>query len=309
MLGRRAGNVGRVAAVDDPDAGFERVRFYFDLDRYAEAEQAARDLLGQDPQHPGALYVLAFCALRAKRSDEAEQVSRALLGADPDSPPAHEMRGHVLHARGDPGGAETSFAEALRLGHERAIYYAVLGSFLGRRGRLEEAITVARKGLQQEPEHPVCLRVLQQLYRLNDEPELAERYQREALARDPDHPQAHLEAGLLLLERGEGDAARGRFLESLRLDPAAGDTKAAIAHERVRTHWLFKRGIYLPFDPPHVVGALLTPLVWYGLSLLLWPLVYLAWASAVAVLALYLYHGMFRLCRWHVRRRIERGRV
>ena len=58
----------------------------------------------------------------------------------------------------------------------------------------------------------------------------------------PEDPDLHLEAGLALLERGQVSTAKRSFLQSLRLDPASGDSHEAIAHERVRNHPLFKRG-------------------------------------------------------------------
>ena len=96
----------------------------------------------------------------------------------------------------------------------------MLGRFLGNLHRLEEAITVAAKGLKLAPEHLAMIRTLQTLYRLNDEPDMAQAMAERALGLDPEDADVHLEAGLNLLDRGDTRAAHRNFLQSLRIQPA-----------------------------------------------------------------------------------------
>ena len=233
-----------------------------------------------------------------------------MLTHHPESAHAHDLAGHVNHVvRSEPIPAEDHFRRAIALEPEDPSSYATLGIFLADRGRLEEGITVARKGLRIDPSSVRVLQALQTLYRLNREPELADEMGERAMKLDPEAAEHHLELGLRLLHRRDKGAARSSFLESLRLSPADADNKDLIAHERVQSHPFFKNGIFLSFERGIVIPAVVVPAIWFGLGLLFRPFVYLGWASIVVLVLAYAYHGLFLLCRWHVRRQIDRGRV
>lgn len=288
-------------------AEVQRAEHLFTIKRYREALEYCRAALAAEPEDELALYLGGFSALMLDDGETAAEMARALLHAHPDSPYGHEILGHLAVEAGNQQAAEGHFRAALRAWPDRSYYLALLGNFLGTHGRLEEGITVARKGLERDPEDSYVLQVLQRLYRLNEEPELAEEFAARTLAVDAEKPGAHLEAGLLMLEKGHREAARGRFLESLRLDPASGDTKEIMAHERVRTHPFFRHGVFLRTESGFVIAALLTPLFWLGLSLLWTPLVYIAYAAFGLVILGYGYVGLFRLCVRLTLRRIRMG--
>lgn len=299
-----------MTAPEPVDRILARARLHFDRQGWREALRAGHEALALDPEHGEALLICGHSALQLDDLAAARQLSSTLLGIAPDWPPAHLLGGLVAStADRDAVRAEQLFRSAIRLAPEWPAPYATLGLFLGWRRRCEEGITVARRGLKLDPENVEVLTALQSLYRLNGEKELADRYGEMALAVDPEHADLHLEAGLRLLESGQSRRARSRFLDALRLDPEDAEGKDLIASERVRTHPLFRGGYFLSFRPSILVPALLVPVVWWLLSRLLSPLVYLAWASAIVVTGLYVYHGLFRLCRWHVRRRIDRGQL
>lgn len=302
-----------IAAVNDPahiDRILERAWLYFGRGQYVECITQARKALSADPQHEQALYLVGFSALLREDEALAAETSDALLAVAPESGAAHELMGFVCQTfQKDPIRAETHFREAIRLEPEEPAFRATLGLFLGDRGRIEEGITVARKGLSIDPESSRVLQALQTLYRLNDEPDMSERMGAEALRLDPERAEHHLEVGLHLLTGRNRGAARSSLLESLRLAPADADNKDVIAHERVRTHAFFKRGYFLSLKPSILIPALLVPAFWFGLSLVFRPFVYLGWAAVAVLVVAYGYHGLFLLCRRHVRRGLERGRV
>ncbi len=270
----------------------------FDIKRYDEALEAALEALASEPDDLMALYIGAFSALLLKDSETAKRLARSLIVAYPEGPQGHEIMGFLATDANKNRVAETHFREARRLDPENATYTALLSGYLARVGRMEEAITIGLKGLKLDPEDASVLNALETAYRLNDEPEQAARYGERALAANPEGAESHLEAGFRLLESGQRGAARGNFIESLRLDPAAGDSMEVIAYERVRTLWFFKNGRFLPLDKDVVATAVLTPAVWYGLSYLWQPFVNLAWLSVVLVAAAYAYVGLFHLgCR------------
>lgn len=291
------------------DRQLERGWFYFNRQQYSEAVDQARHVLKEDPQDENAHLLMGWCALLCDDTAAAMESAKAVLAANPHAADGHELVGHIEHLRKSTLKAEDAFRTAVRLEPEDAGFRASLGLFLGQRGRVEEGITVAHKGLKIAPEDTRVLHALQTLYRLNDEPELAERMAEQALRIDPEHSGHHLEVGLQILERRQARGARASFLESLRLNPADGEAKDVIAHERVRTHPFFKNGIYLPFSRRLFLPTLCVPLVWYGLALVFRPFIYLCWASIFVLIFGYFYHGLFVFCRWKVRRGLERGRL
>lgn len=292
-----------------PDTIVQRAQVLYDMTRYEQALQLCLDALGMDPEHPGALELGGYCALMMDDSETAETMARSLMSRDPDTPAGHEILGRLAADRDDRLAAESHFRTLLRALPESPVAHAIMAGYLGKYGRLEEGITQARKGLALDSENPAVLQMLEQLYRLNDEPELAEEMGQRALAQDPDDADHHLALGMRLLERGRRREARAGFMESLRRAPAATDNIAAMAHERVRTHRFFRNGRFFPTEPALVAVALCVPVFWWLLSLWLAPLVWLAWAAVVVLVLGYGYVGLFYLCRWYVQRQIERGRA
>ncbi len=308
------------------NAPTQRAWFFYQRRRYAEALDECRGALAADPHDRQALWRGGVCALILEQVDVAREMASSLLEVAPSSPESHELMAYVADVD-DSWDAERHFLEALRQAPERAVLHAVFGNFLGRHGRIEDGITQAYQGLSLAPENPLVLRALEELFRFNDEPERADAMGRKALAADPEDADAHLAAGLRLLEARQDRAAsatspkrgasttsprRGastHFREALRLEPADGDKLRVIAHERVRSHRFFRDGYFLPAKGEMLIVTLCVPLVWWLLSLLLAPLRYLAWISLGVVVAGYLYHGLFILCRQKVLRDLRRGQL
>ncbi len=304
-----------------------RAWFFYQRRRYAEAQEECRGALAADPHDAQALWLGGLCALLLEQVDVAREMASSLLAEAPSSAEGHELMAYVSESSGDPRAAERHFLEALRQAPERARLHAVFGTFLGRHGRIEDGITQAYRGLELSPDDPLVLRSLEQLYRWGDEPERADAMGRKALAADPENADAHLAAGLRLLEARHGRAAsatsprrgasatsprRGanaHFREALRLEPADGDNLRTIAHQRVHSHPFFRDGFFLPTRGEMLIVTLSVPLVWWLLSLLLAPLRYLAWISLGVIVAGYLYHGLFVLCRAKVLRDLRRGQL
>lgn len=290
-------------------ASIERAAFLYECRRYQEALAECRGALSLDPHDPEALYLGGLCALLLERTGVAEDMARSLLEEDPSSPEGHELMAYLADAAGDRRAAEQHFREALHQAPERAELHAVFGNFLGRIGRIEDGITAAYRGLSLEPENPAALRSLEQLYRFNDEPERADAMGEKALAVDPESADAHLAAGLRLLEARHRQAATRSFREALRLEPADGENLHIIAHERVRNHPFFRHGFFFPIRRDLLIVTLSVPFFWWLLSLLLGPLRYLAWISLGVIAAGYAYRGLFFLCRWQVLQDLRRGQL
>jgi len=286
-----------------------KTQFYYDRGDYPGALEAAREGLTQEPEDQEFLLIAAMSALVMDDLLTAEHAIENLLRLQPEEGHTHLAAGLLKEAQKRDTQAELHFRKAIQFAPENARFRAFLGTFLGQRGRLEEGITVARKGLKLEPQNVTVLHALQRLYRWNKEPELSEQFEQRALALAPDGGELHLEAGFRLLEKGDIRGAKGRFLEKLRAAPADGESMKAIAHERVKNHPFFRRGFLLSFKLGIQIAAWLTPLFWFALSLLFAPLAIVGWLSLVVVIGANLYHGLFLLCRHLVLIRMQRGRL
>lgn len=286
-----------------------RAVFYYERRRYDGALRACLEALASDPQNAHAATLAAWSSIGLERWADAAEFARQGLAQAPANDQAHAALAVVADHERRFDDAERHIADAIDHAPEHHLHRVTRGYIWVRAGRLEDGITSARQGLKLHPASGAAALALASFYRLNEEPELAERYAQQALGAEPESAAHHLEEGLRLLGKGAPEAARARFLESLRLDPADGDTFEAIAHETVRRHWLFRRAIFPPNKPDLALAAALTPGVWYLLSLAWRPFVWLAVASAAALATGYLLRGAFVLCRFLVLRRLREGRL
>ncbi len=280
--------------------------------RYAEALALALEVHGRAPQSTSAIYLAALAALMTEDLPLAEEMAGKLLAGDPDSEEGHALLGYIASRRNDPVRAEQHLQKAIAANPTQAEHQARYALFLLGRDRIEDGITVAWRGLKLDPESVFVRKVLQRLYLANDELELAEKMGREALERDPNDADIHFATGQVLLATGSGQAARGSFRESLRLDPqlASGDGLLDMAHERVR-HWaIFRPGLLFPVGVTELVLILVvTPLFWAGLAWLWAPLWWMFYLAVTLIALGYLYTAGFYLARRLVLRQLRRGRT
>lgn len=287
----------------------ESAWFFYERKRYAECIEQCQHALAADPDSTEAFYLAGLCALFLKDDELAKRMAGNLIEADPNAPEGHDLLGHLAYQEKRFDLADRHFRESLRLDPESPERYATLGVFLGHRGRVEEGITFARQGMKLDPSNTWVLEVLQVLYRLNDEPEVADEIAEQALSANPENPNVHYEVGLRLFEEGRRFDAASSMRESLRLDPADEDRLDMIAHEKVRTLRIFRRGVFPPTKPDMIVAILLVPAFWYAASLLWWPLRYVCWLSIFLIVAWYLYFGLFHVLRRLMLRRLRRGLI
>ena len=133
-------------------AKVKRARFYYHRTQYPECLEHATDALTRDPEDPEALYLAGMAALLDGQKQQAKTFATSLLSVEPEEPFSHYLIGHCrLAVDNDPYNAETHFRTALRLAPEVPDFHANLGIFLANRGRVEEGITVTRKGLKVDP--------------------------------------------------------------------------------------------------------------------------------------------------------------
>ncbi|MEM7244182.1 MAG: tetratricopeptide repeat protein [Acidobacteriota bacterium] len=161
---------------------------------YREAEDRLRRILVNHPEHPLYLSLLGYHHLKVARLPESEMALRQALETRPREPGWLKLLSSALLGQG----RRREGLEVL----DRAIAITPLASF-----RVDKAISLRETG------------------ELAD----AERELRAALAREPDHAEAHRVLGELLAERGDHGRAFDHLTRSVELDPTDVEARFRLA--------------------------------------------------------------------------------
>ncbi|HWP94505.1 MAG TPA: type IV pilus biogenesis/stability protein PilW [Gammaproteobacteria bacterium] len=197
---------------------------------------------------------LGVAYLQQGKLDLAKEKLEKAVEQDPKLPAAHTAVALLYERLGEMDKAKDHYRRALRLAPNDPAVRNNYGTFLCRRNELREAVeqfvAAARNPLYPTPAAAwtnagVCARRIPDL-------EAAERYLREALAIDPEFPDALAQMADLTFERGDMLKTRGflqRFLAqgkptpamlwlAVRTERALGDEAAARRYaERLRTEF------------------------------------------------------------------------
>ena len=235
----------------DNQSRIARARAAIGAEKYAAAEQEARDLLALDPDNVDALEILFLCQQRfgdaagaertlrhviqlapsrqwprgdlarlllgLGRPAEAEQVLGEAVAADPNHADAHAMLGSLLSEREAlvPGAMHLQRAIALAGRHPQLL--ANLGRNLMRQGRLDEAEPLLQAALDAAPEALTPLIHLAELAEQRDE------FERAASLLDQAEPIAVREGRDVLAQRAHLLSRTPRWREGLALLDAVPD--------------------------------------------------------------------------------------
>ena len=188
---------------------------------------AARQALASDPQDPTAHALLALGLAHLEQGRDAVEAGRRAVALAPELAFAHYAYGWALVEQREFGAAENAAREALRL-DPGADEHALLAQVHIRQRRWRDALDVADRGLNVDPEHAACanLRALA-LAGLGRSAEAVAGVH-DVLAHDPDDAYAHTNRGWLLLRQSNPQAALDSFRTALRLDPTLDWARAGI---------------------------------------------------------------------------------
>lgn len=299
----------------EADALINKARALYEMERFQDCLLACTDLLALSPGNIEALYLGCISALQLEDTDSGLDLAGQLLQHAPDRAESHiAMALSLSHASRSPDEilvlgktVEAHFQQAIRLDQGYARYYVLYAEWLARQRRLDEALVFGRQALALDPNDPEIPALLQGLYRLNDQEDLAEQMGQLALSLSPDHAVNHMEAGFRSLSRGRSQEAKDHFRDGLRLEPSE-DYFQAIAAERCRNKWLFRTFPVIPQYSSITILLLFTPLVWLLLAFLVWmPLLHAVWITLAAAVLIMLHSTLFRLCLWRELTRLRRG--
>ena len=200
---------------------------------------AARRALAADPQDAMAHALLALALAHLEQGHDAVEAGRRAVAIDPEMAFAHYAHGWAQVEHGDFAAAERAAREALRI-DPSGDAYALLAQVHLRQRRWKDALDVAERGLQVEPEHPACANLralaLGRLGRGDD----AKTAMHEVLALDPDDAYAHANRGWLLLRQSNPDEALESFRAALRLDPTLDWARAGIVEAMKARNGLYR---------------------------------------------------------------------
>ena len=187
--------------------------------RLAAAEEIARQVLAQRPNHAHALHLLGVLAfLKGQASVAIDLVGRA-IASNPAMAEYHSNLGEFKRRMGQIDEAIASFQRAVELDPGHAEAHGNLGIALHQKNRLDEAIGAYRRGLALKPGLAGGENNLGVALRdrgLYDEAVAA---YRRALARTPDMADVYNNLGIVLRDQNRYDEAIAAYRRAIELKP------------------------------------------------------------------------------------------
>ena len=123
--------------------------------RDSEAEPLLRDVLAAYPEQHDAAYSLALLLVASGRPEEALMYMDQAAAGLPERSRIHYNRGLLLAQMGRDEDAERALRSALQLQPDSVDYLYALIDFCARRGRLDEALQLARRMIEAHPGTPL----------------------------------------------------------------------------------------------------------------------------------------------------------
>lgn len=217
-----------------------RARQLMAMQRWADAGEAWRRALAEDPENGVAHTQYALCLLKTNDLVGARREAQAAVRALPDDPGAHWVRAVV--ALGDERlvEAEAAAREALRLDPDDPDHHHILAAVLNRADRAAEALERCEAGLALSPEHAALTDLRASLLTRLGRRDEAEASIHEALRRDPDDPEQHSNMGWARLSAHDPKSAARHFAEALRLDPENAYARAGLVEALKAQHRIYR---------------------------------------------------------------------
>jgi len=118
------------------------------------AAKAARRAVEIDPALVGAHLFLASEALDADKPAEAQEHLKRALAANPNSAEAHALTAAIAYVDGRTADYDGAAAAALALNPVYGDLYRIVASYAARNYRYDDAVVMARKAVDLEPDNP-----------------------------------------------------------------------------------------------------------------------------------------------------------
>jgi protein O-GlcNAc transferase len=191
-------------------------KMHLQAGRLPEAQQACREILAKNPQHPDALHLMGIIAMQSGDPGQAADWIRRAAAADPSRADFLSNLGLVLIEAGRPADAIAPFQSALKLRPDLVQAHNNLGVALESVGRLQEAEASLNRALEINPDYADAWCNLGSVMIKQSDPDRAIAVLQKAIALQPNFPEAH---------HNLSGALRAKNL----LDESAAAARAAIA--------------------------------------------------------------------------------
>ena len=148
---------------------YARAMLLDSMDKPEQAEADLRKIIEEQPDNAVALNALGYIlTTRTDRLDEARDYIERALAIDPENPAILDSMGWALYLQGNTNEALDYLSQAWEAyaDPEVAAHY---GEALWQTGKREQARTIWKEGLEQDPDHPILTETLE---RLTGEPSL-----------------------------------------------------------------------------------------------------------------------------------------
>ncbi|MES2705345.1 MAG: CDC27 family protein [Verrucomicrobiota bacterium] len=208
--------------------------------QHVELEAAARELLGHNMEDSTAWTYLCHALLGQQKLAAAEEAARRVQATEPESDSGSYLLALVLLERNQPKEALLAAREAIRQDPQDSVNYAIAARSLNQLSRYPEAEKMAGAGLAENGGCDSCLFQLSQAQSMLGRHDEADEVTRTLLADDPEDASNHSARGFHLLLAGDPVAARGHFLEALRLRPNSSDARDGLAQSLTNRNPLFR---------------------------------------------------------------------
>ena len=181
--------------------------------------------------------VVVLCAVLTRQQlgywKDSETLFRHAVEVTENNYVAYDNLGTVLGQKGQLDEAIRQFQEAIRLKPDHANAHCNLGIALDKKGQTDEAIRQFQEAIRLKPDHANAHCNLGSALEKKGQMDEAMREFQEAIRLQPDHADAHNNLGVNLGKRGQLDVAIAQLQEAIRLKPDHAD-----AHNNLGTAFL-----------------------------------------------------------------------
>lgn len=168
---------------------------------------------------------------------EAEALCRQIIGFEPEHPGALHLLGLIALQRGQPVRAIELIERADEISPSNALLLSNLGEAYQRLGAADRARECCEQALALEPDFPAAHNNLGNALALLGDIDAAESCYRKALAIEPSMPEARLNLGLSKLLRGDYAAGLPLYEARLELTDSGGDPHNLLVELRDVARW------------------------------------------------------------------------
>ena len=213
-----------VAALDPKDGiriyeGLHHARQLVRIGRYADAGDALKKLLAQNPRNVSALNVLALSEARLQHDAEAERIYTKSLAVDANQPRVQLALASMSLQRNQLDVAASRARAALDSSPGFVEALVMLGFIELQRGNKSEADAYYARALRADPKFPRALHAYADMYFRQKDYAHALEYYRKALERFPKNFEALIQAGVSARRTGDMQGALSTYQRAAELRP------------------------------------------------------------------------------------------